>query len=121
MTSKDTNQQNSPLSDDSSSTITLPDGRQLGYVEYGTKEGVPIICLHGMPGSRMDYARSDEPAKAVGARIISIDRPGIGLSSPHDTGTLLTFANDVESLTDALGLQAYAVLVCIVCQSVAAC
>lgn len=103
------------LKDDSSATITLPDGRKLGYAEYGSKEGSTIICLHGLPGSRIDFARSDAAAKDVGARIISIDRPGIGLSSPYERGTLLTFAKDVEHLTDTLGLDSYAVLVSITC------
>lgn len=100
-----------PLDDETSATITLPDGRALGYAQYGSKDGPAIICLHGLPGSRIDFARSDGPAKAAGARIIAVDRPGIGLSSSHGEATLLSHARDIENLTDALGLNAYAVLV----------
>lgn len=94
-----------------SASITLPDGRQLGYAQYGTENGIPIICMHGLPGSRIDFARSDAAAKSVGARLIAVDRPGIGLSSLHPRGTLLTFASDVGILADKLGLSSYAVLV----------
>lgn len=99
------------LGDDCSATITLPDGRELGYARYGSGEGPAIICLHGLPGSRIDFARSDAAAKEVGARIISVDRPGIGLSSPHQGATLLTHAKDIECLADALRLGSYAILV----------
>jgi hypothetical protein len=33
-------------------TITLPDGRALGYLELGAPQGQPLIIMHGMPGSR---------------------------------------------------------------------
>lgn len=100
-----------PLGDETSATFTLPDGRKLGYAQYGVEDGTPIICLHGLPGSRFDFARSDTPAKAAGARIISVDRPGIGLSSPHPQGTILSYARDIDRLANKLGLNAYGVLV----------
>jgi hypothetical protein len=37
-------------------TITLPDGRTLGYLELGTPQGQPLVIMHGMPGSRYDSA-----------------------------------------------------------------
>lgn len=96
---------------DNSTTIALSDGRKLGYTEYGSPNGTPIICLHGVPGSRIDFERSDTSAKKVNARIISIDRPGIGLSSPDPNGSLLSVAKDIEFLTRALNFDRYAVLV----------
>lgn len=103
------------LVDNDSATVTLQDGRLLGYARYGVENGPTIICLHGAPGSRIDFARSDTAAKAVGARLISVDRPGIGLSSPHQKGTLLTYANDIKDFTEILGLDRYAVLVSLHC------
>lgn len=97
--------------DDNSAFILLADGRELGYAQYGVANGVPVICLHGLPGSRVDFARSDKAARAAGARIIAVDRPGIGLSSPHPEATMLSHAKDIESLATALGLSSYAVLV----------
>ena len=34
-------------------TITLPDGRTLGYAEYGAPSGKPVFFFHGIPGSRV--------------------------------------------------------------------
>ena len=107
----DNNKQQDNLDDETSATVTLSDGRKLGYAQYGSTNGPTIICLHGLPGSRIDFARSDGPAKAAGARIIAVDRPGIGLSSPHPEATMLSHARDIESLAIALDLDAYSVLV----------
>ena len=74
-------------------------------------DGAAIICLHGCPGSRIDFERQDAAAESLGAQLISIDRPGIGLSSPDPKGTVFSFAKDVEELTDALKLKQYAILV----------
>jgi hypothetical protein len=102
----------SPLKEnDSSSTLTLPDSRTLGYAQYGLQTGRPIILLHGLAGSRFDGAFFDKVGKELGCRIIGIDRPGMGLSSPHPIRTLLDFAKDVEYLTEYLKLDSYSVMV----------
>ncbi len=44
------------------------------------------------------------------ARIISVDRPGYGLSSPQPNRTILDHAKDVDYLANHLGLDSYAVL-----------
>ncbi len=33
-------------------TLTLSDGRTLGYAEYGDHTGTPVFMFHGNPGSR---------------------------------------------------------------------
>src|ERR1700748_2811602 len=37
-----------------SQTMTLPDGRTLGYSEYGHPNGYPLVYLHGYPSSRFE-------------------------------------------------------------------
>jgi hypothetical protein len=96
---------------DSSDTITLPDGRKLGYAQYGSLTGQPIFYMHGLPGSRLQAAGFDALGLEVGARIIAVDRPGIGWSSPHPSRTLLDHPKDVEQLANHLGLSHYGVLV----------
>jgi len=93
-----------------SATFVLPDGRKLGYAEYGAPTGQPILYQHGFPGSRVEVAPLDHVASKVGARIIAIDRPGMGLSTPHKTRTLLSHAQDVEALANHLKLERYGVL-----------
>ncbi len=51
-----------------SRVLTLADGRQLGYAEYGDPQGIPLLALHGTPGSRFMFALGDEPARDKGLR-----------------------------------------------------
>ena len=99
---------------DSSASLTLPDGRKIGYAQYGDPDGKPIICLHGILGSRLENALFDANAKELGARIIGIERPGIGLSSPDPRPLrekrVLDHASDVELLAEHLQLEEYAVI-----------
>lgn len=98
------------LDDSTSATLVLPDGRKLGYAEYGSPTGQPILYMTGFPGSRVEGAGFEPEASKVGARIIAIDRPGYGLSSPHKERTLLSTAQDVGALAKHLRLQRYGIL-----------
>lgn len=98
------------LDTSTSATHTLPSGRKLGYAEYGLPTGTPIIYQHGFPGSRLEAAYLDRAANRVGARIIAIDRPGFGWSSPVKERTVLSSADDVRSLADHLRLQRFGVM-----------
>ena len=90
--------------------LSLPDGRTLGYAEYGDPHGRPLVFLHGFPGSRLAGAALDDPARAGGVRVLAPERPGLGLSSLHPGRTLLDFAQDVRALTEALAIDRFAVL-----------
>lgn len=98
------------LDHNSSKTCILPDGRNLGYAEYGSPTGHAILYQHGLPGSRLEASSYHDLAISLGARIIAIDRPGIGLSSPHASRTLLSWPKDIEHLTQHLGLKSYSVM-----------
>ena len=96
---------------DSSATLTLPDGRKLGYAQYGSLIGRPIFYHHGLPGSRIEAAVFDDMAVDPPARIIAVDRTGYGWSSPHPGRTLLDHAKDIDFLANHLALDSYGVLV----------
>jgi pimeloyl-ACP methyl ester carboxylesterase len=85
-------------------TIALADGRTLGYDDVGDPNGVPVLFVHGTPDSRRARHPDDGLASRAGVRLIAVDRPGIGLSSPHRTGTVGTFADDAVALADRLGI-----------------
>lgn len=89
-------------------TIALPDGRKLGYAEYGEPAGLPIFAFHGTPGSRFMFRLVDEPARRLGLRLIAPDRPGFGLSDFQENRSLADWPKDVRSLADALGLERFA-------------
>lgn len=90
--------------------ISLSDGRKLGYREYGAPDGIPVINNHGGLVCGLDIAPANLTAIRGGFRIISPDRPGIGLSDLKTGRTLQDWANDVRELADQLGLGKFALL-----------
>jgi len=91
-------------------TLTLPDGRVMGYCEYGDPMGMPVIFCHGYPASRLQATLTQSVAKQIGLRIVSADRPGFGLSDPLPGRNLLDWPRDVTVLSDTLGFERFAVL-----------
>jgi pimeloyl-ACP methyl ester carboxylesterase len=91
------------------SHVRLPDGRLLGYQEYGYSEGHPVFFFHGWIGSRLDFAPNDAAAEALGIRVVSVDRPGCGSSDFQPDRKMLDWPNDVSSLADALGIGRFGV------------
>lgn len=89
--------------------LTLPDGRALGYREFGDPLGAPVIALHGTPGSRFKYASSHGPAVDCGLRLIAVDRWGYGLSSRKPGARLADYGADIAALADALHLNRFQV------------
>ena len=94
--------------DSHNQSMTLQDGRILGFAECGTNNGRPIIYMHGSNGSRLEGSVLHAAAVRLGARIISPERPGIGLSSspPRSGHDLHTHATDVRDLANHLGIEA---------------
>ena len=91
-------------------SFRLPDGRVIGYAEYGDPAGLPVLALHGTPGSRFMFALTDEAARERGLRLIAPERPGYGLSDFRHASSLKDIAADVVALADRLGVQRCAVI-----------
>jgi pimeloyl-ACP methyl ester carboxylesterase len=92
-----------------SRVIPLPDGRLMGYAEYGDPRGLPLFGFHGTPGSRLMFRIADAPARELGLRIVAPERPGFGLSTYKGGRTLADHASDVTVLADQLGIERFAV------------
>ena len=45
-------------------TLTLPDGRTVGFSDYGRVGDAPVIWCHGGPGSRLEAAAAGAAAQA---------------------------------------------------------
>jgi pimeloyl-ACP methyl ester carboxylesterase len=91
-------------------TVSLPDGRKLGYAEYGMSDGSPVLLFHGAPGARHVHADMAEIARQLGVRVIAVERPGYGLSDPQPGRSLLDWPRDIEILADALGVKQFAII-----------
>jgi len=92
------------------STFRLADARLLGYAEQGDPEGTPVLMFHGIPGSRLIRHPDPSTAQRLGIRLITFDRPGIGLSSPKPGRRMLDWPRDVAEFADAQGIDRFAVL-----------
>jgi pimeloyl-ACP methyl ester carboxylesterase len=91
-------------------SVTLPDGRELAYEEYGDPTGFPVLSCHGGLSSRLDAAPAHEAAVAKGVRLVSPDRPGMGLSTFQPGRRLTDWPADVEGLVESLGIDRFAVM-----------
>jgi pimeloyl-ACP methyl ester carboxylesterase len=90
--------------------LTLPDGRRLACAEYGDPNGLPVLALHGTPGSRLMFALANGAARARGIRLIAPERPGYGLSDYSPSDTLARIAEDLSAVADAYGLDRFAII-----------
>lgn len=97
-------------SDRTQQRLRLPEGRCLGYAEYGDARGLPVFYFHGFPGSRLEAGLAEQEAAVQGIRLIAMDRPGYGLSDVKRHRTLLDWADDTVQLADFLGLGRFSII-----------
>lgn len=91
-------------------TMKLADGRTLGFSEFGSLDGEPVIVCHPATGSRLQSHPDDSIAQSLNARLIIPDRPGYGLSSPINNATLLDWPNDLAQLIKKLQLSKVSII-----------
>jgi pimeloyl-ACP methyl ester carboxylesterase len=90
--------------------VSLRDGRQLSYAEYGDPTGKPLFYFHGIPGSRMECPVDESYLQTKNIRLIAPERPGYGLSDTFENRRILDWPDDLAQLADNLGLEQFHVL-----------
>jgi pimeloyl-ACP methyl ester carboxylesterase len=90
-------------------TLTLKDGRKLGYLDVGARDGHVVFHFHGHGSSRLEGLILEEAAGRLGLRVIALDRPGVGRSDPNEGDRLLDWPSDVAEAADQLGIARFAV------------
>ena len=98
-----------PLPDGTGARVRLPDGRALGIRETGDPGGWPLLLFPGTPACRLSPLADGEGTRAAGARVVVLERPGFGVSSPQPGRRILDWPADVAHVADALGLGAFAI------------
>lgn len=84
-------------------TTALPDGRRLGWGEWGPEEGAVVLyCPGAGMSARLGFGGALLDEREV--RLIAIERPGLGRSDPAPGRTLSDFVEDVRALIAARGL-----------------
>ena len=91
--------------------VAVGDDRQIGFAEFGSPRGRAVFWLHGTPGARRQIpVEARVYAEQNDVRLIGIDRPGIGSSTPYQYPNVLAFAEDLRMIADVLGIEEMAVI-----------
>jgi pimeloyl-ACP methyl ester carboxylesterase len=91
--------------------IAVGDDRQIGFAEFGDPQGRAVFWLHGTPGARRQIPMEARVyAEQRQIRLIGVDRPGIGSSTPYQYDTVVAFADDLRTIADTLGIDKFEVI-----------
>jgi pimeloyl-ACP methyl ester carboxylesterase len=89
--------------------VATKDGRNLACLEVGDPQGPLVIHNHGGPSSRLEARLFAAAASKHRIRLVCVDRPGIGQSSPQQARTYAGWADDLTAIADALGRHEFGV------------
>lgn len=92
-------------------SIAVGEDRQISFAEFGAPQGRAVFWLHGTPGARRQIPTEARIyADLHNIRLIGVDRPGIGSSTPYRYDTVSGFAEDLRGIADTLGIEQMAVV-----------
>ena len=84
--------------------VHLGTGPRLHYVESGSRDGSPVVFLHGWPDSWFSFSRV-LPLLPSRLRVLAVDQRGFGESDRPDEGyAIADLAGDAIAFLDALGI-----------------
>ena len=85
--------------------VELETGVKISYVEQGSRQGAPVLLLHGYTDSHHSFDLT-LPRMPTCFHVFAIDQRGHGDSSkPECCYTQADFAGDVVAFMDALGIE----------------
>ena len=87
----------------------LPDGRVIEYWDGGDPDGRAMVMHPGTPETRVMGKWGHGAAVSAGVRLVSVNRPGYGGSTPTAEVGLLGTGRDTAALATHLGFEEYAV------------
>ncbi|MBF0343913.1 MAG: alpha/beta hydrolase [Nitrospirae bacterium] len=90
--------------------IKLRDGRDIGFRHYGKPHGKPVFFFHGIPGSRFQHPPDIDLLKTADIRLITLERPGYGLSTDMPGRTLNDWPQDVLDVAQVLDIERFAII-----------
>ena len=71
-----------------------------------------MLWCHGAPGSRLEPQAFADDAAAAGFRIVGVDRPGYGGSTPDPGHTIASWVPDAMALADHLAVESLVAVGC---------
>ncbi len=100
-----------PIEPNKTGFLDVGDGHSLYWEESGNSRGLPVVFLHGGPGSgTLPKHRSFFDPKRY--RIVLFDQRGCGKSTPHASlhcNTTWDLVSDIEKLRQFLGIKEWVV------------
>jgi pimeloyl-ACP methyl ester carboxylesterase len=90
--------------------VETADGRFLTVEVSGAPNGIPVVLMHGTPGSRSGPKPRPSVLYRLNVRLVTYDRPGYGGSDRHESRKVADAATDVEAIADTLGIPSFAVV-----------
>lgn len=87
----------------------LPDGRNLGWAEWGPETGTPVLYCPGAATSRF-LGFGGDLLDELDVRLIAVDRPGLGASDSAPERTFADWARDIEQFAQLKYLPSLAVV-----------
>ena len=92
------------MSDVREGRLVRPDGRTVAWSECGLLDGRPVLRLPGTPGSRLSLRANQAPWVERGLRVITVERPGFGVSTRLPGRGFVEHADDLAAILDHLGI-----------------
>ncbi len=76
-------------------TVSLKDGRNLGFAECVDTAGEAVFHFNGSGGSHLEYPADQSILTDLGIRFIATNRPGYGLSDPQPDRQPLDWPDEI--------------------------
>ena len=89
--------------------IALPDGRRAQLWTGAAASLHAVLVCHGTPDTRWIARTGASAAASAGVRLVCVNRPGYGTSTPTGS-TMSSVADDAVAVLDLLGLDRVGVL-----------
>jgi pimeloyl-ACP methyl ester carboxylesterase len=88
-------------------SIQAKDGRTVGVEDFGPDGAIAVLWCHGGPGSRLEPAWLQRDAIDAGFRLVGIDRPGYGKSTPRPRRSITDVVPDLLAVAEHLGIDRF--------------
>ena len=89
--------------------MALPDGRRSQLWTGGAPSAPAVLVCHGTPDTRWIARTGASSAASAGLRLVCVNRPGYGTSTPTDS-TMSSAADDAVAVLDRLDVDRVGVL-----------
>lgn len=90
--------------------LVRDDGRTVVFDDAGDPDGRAVVYLHGTPDCRLARHPDDRLAAGAGIRLLALDRPGYGGTSPGHPGDPDAVVGDLAAVLDDRHVETAAVL-----------